>query len=98
MAVEGACCSGPARHRARGLSARSQIVEPRANVVGGGVRGRLTNECGQVGEVAPVGIDRARRAPRREQRQEPGHGGIGHRGLTPGHVLFVRVIGKSILH
>ena len=71
VAVERACRGRPAGDRARRLAAGSQVGKPGLNLVRARVSRRAPQVGGEVGEVAAVRVDRARRPTRRKQGEEP---------------------------
>ena len=94
MAVEGTGGGGTARDRARRLAPPAQVGEPALDVVRPCGRRRTSQVARQVGEVAPVRVDRSWRPARGEQGEKAFHGRIGHvRGLTPDMAVRVRRAG-----
>jgi hypothetical protein len=77
VAEERARCGRAPGDRRRREPSRAQIGEIALDVGGRGTCDRRAEERAEATKVAAVRVDRARRAPGRQQRQESLHLGIG---------------------
>ena len=77
MAEEGADCGEPARDRRRCETIRSELGNVGGEVIGARFSGRPSKPAAEVGEIAPVRLDRARREPRSGEGEKALDGLIG---------------------
>jgi hypothetical protein len=84
VTVEAARRRGTPRDRAGRLAAGAEVGEPRLDVGRARGRRRSAEMPGEVGQVAAVGLDRARRPAGREEREEALDGRIGLYGTCHG--------------